>query len=597
MVDFEKLVKKIKNILRKELVLLWFFALAAGFALIILQNYNKLPLGKGDFVFLSILALLVALYKPRWIFFLFVGSLAFENIILASGFLPVQLRPYQFLGGVLILAIAILFVSKQLKFKILKPTWIDWTIFSLVPLSFLSLLNSPVKNISLKNNLVLASFILLYFLIRNFLRNRSDLLKTAFFFFGSFFVVATYGFYQVFADKFLAYRQAGGAKSFEVMFGRPNSTFAEPDWLGIYLGFALAVFLGFIFYFSRHKQKTFLSRKYVLFVLDVLVFLDIILIILTLSRSAWVGSAAVIFFYLLTLMPKHGPASDGKHIPGWKGFYREAIIVLSIIVLSFVAIHFGKISKFDILDRARSTATNEQKITIACENGATIPQIVSSTDELRKYDCRHINLEEIDSYKSQGKIVAETFRQDPNVMTRSAIYQKSWKIISEHPLLGVGFGTITQSLGTDERGTGLNESNVFLQVWAGCGILGLAVFIAIFGYLFFYAFRRVSPICPLNKLIGCPVACPVPITVEKDTPQKTVRRSRFNLFVLNKRSTSQDWCGVKDNFEKTLHVFAVLGMLALIIPNLFNAGLLMGLFWLGLAVIISLRFNLSSGEG
>jgi O-antigen ligase len=139
-------------------------------------------------------------------------------------------------------------------------------------------------------------------------------------------------------------------------------------------------------------------------------------------------------------------------------------------------------------------------------------------------------------------------------MTRSAIYRKSWEIIREHPILGVGFGTITQSLGTDERGAGLNESNIFLQIWAGCGILGLMAFTAVIGYLFIYAFRRVSPICLLNKIIGYPIA--------------------------------------KDDFKKSLNFFAVLGILSLIIPNLFNAGLLMGLFWLGLAIFIScIKFN------
>jgi len=145
------------------------------------------------------------------------------------------------------------------------------------------------------------------------------------------------------------------------------------------------------------------------------------------------------------------------------------------------------------------------------------------------------------------------------VLTRGQIYKKSFEIVRTHPILGVGFGTITQMLGTDERGSGLNESNIFLQIWVGSGILGLASFIIIFGYLLIYSFRRISPICPLNRLIGCPI--------------------------------------VKDDFEKTLNIFIFFGLIALLIPNLFNAGLLMGLFWLVSATFISLRFNLSSGEG
>lgn len=540
-INLENVVTNIKNIFKRELIILWLFSIFSSLSLIALQNKNKLPLGKGDFAFLVIIALCVALYRPRWIFFLFVSFAPLENIILIFGFLPIQLRPYQFLGAILILALAILYIFKKLKFKPLKPTWLDWAVFSLVPLSFLALLNSPAKNIGLKNNLVLLSFIILYYLIRNFIRNQSDLIKTSFFFLGSFLVVATYGFYQVFADKF-------GAKSFEVMFGRPNSTFAEPDWLGIFLCFALAVLLTSIFYFLRMKQKMFVSKKYILLFLDILIFLNITLIILTLSRSSWIGALAIIAFYLLYNLYKK--EKEGIVFTPKKST-RELAIISLIFLVSLAAIYFGNLSKFDILDRARSTATSKQKITVACENDSNIPQIISSTDELKKYNCRHINLEEIDYYKLQGKAVTEIYRKDPNAMTRGTIYQRSWKILKKHPFLGVGFGTITQKLGTDARGAGLNESNIFLQVWAGSGILGLIAFLVAIGYLFMHSFRKLSPICPLERWLGCPVA--------------------------------------KDEFERSLAVFTVLGILALMIPNLFNAGLLMGIFWLGLAIIVSIR--------
>ena len=228
------------------------------------------------------------------------------------------------------------------------------------------------------------------------------------------------------------------------------------------------------------------------------------------------------------------------------------MLIILISLASLAAIQFGKLSKFDIFDRARSAATNEQRITITCENSTNIPKLVASTDELAQYGCQFINLEEVDLYQSQGKIVTEIFRKDPNVMTRSQIYRKSFEIIRAHPVLGVGFGTITQSLGSDERGAGLNESNIFLQIWAGSGILGLIAFVVIFGYLFIYAFRRLSPICPLNKIFGCPI--------------------------------------VKDDFEKNLNIFLILGILALLTPNLFNAGLLMGIFWLGLAIFASVKY-------
>ena len=530
----QEIFENIKNILKKELSVLWIFSVLLGLALIVLQNKSKLPLRPGDFVFISILALCAALYRPRWMFLLFVSLVPLENVIFASGFLPIQLRPYQFAGAILAAAVIILYLAKRLNFKLLKPSWIDWLVIALAPLSFLSLLNSPNKNISLKNDLILFSFVVLYYLVRNFLCDKKDFIEAAYFFIGSNLVVLFYGFWQVFADKF-------GGRSFEVMFGRPNSTFTEADWLGIFLCFALAV----LFSMTLSKAKTKIA-KYALYIV---IFLNLTLLILTLSRSAWIGAAIVIFFWLVFSIYRKSEIRT-SFTP--RKFVNNLMLIILISLASLAAIQLGKLSKFDIFDRARSTATNEQRITIVCNNSANIPQTIANTDELAQYGCKFINLEEIGSYKSQGKIVTEIFRKDPNVMTRSQIYRKSFEIIREHPILGVGFGTITQSLGSDERGTGLNESNIFLQIWASSGILGLIAVVVIFGYLFIYSFRRISPVCPLNRIIGCPI--------------------------------------VKDDFEKNLNIFLILGILALLIPNLFNAGLLMGIFWLGLAIFASVKY-------
>jgi len=536
MFDIENVVKNIKKIIRKELIILWIFSFILSSALVALSLKNKFPLGKGDFVFLSILALLVSLYRPRWIFFLFVGLIPIDNVILVSGFLPMQLRPYQFLEAILSTAIIILLAAGRLGFRILKPVWQDYLVFSLVPLSFLSVINAFNRDISIKNGLILMSFIVLYFLIRNFVRSRKDLGKIAFFFSGSFLAVSGYGYFQILADKF-------GAKSFEVMFGRPNSTFTEPDWMGVYLCFALAVFLSLAYFFIRQKPENSQKNRYIIILLYSLVFLDIVLIVLSLSRSAWLAAAATLLFFAFFSFLK----KEGKNTGGSDGV-KSAAIVCGIAILSLAAVSAGKLSKFDIFDRARSTATSEQKITIACKYSGEIPGEVGNIEDLPKFGCRHINLEEIESYKSQGMFVTEIFRKDPNVQTRSVIYQKSWEEIKKHPVLGIGYGSMTQILGVDSRGAGLNESNIFLQVWAGSGILGLISFIILIGYIIINALRRISPICPMNKFIGCPV--------------------------------------VKDNFEMSANLFLFLGIVALIIPNLFNAGLLLGLTWLAFSVFV-----------
>ena len=115
MSKFKNFTKSLKNIFKLELVILWVFGVLLGLALFVLENKAKLPLGKGDFAFISILALCVALYRPRWIFFLFVSLVPLENIILVSGFLPLQLRPYQFAGVILALAVigAVIFRKKS----------------------------------------------------------------------------------------------------------------------------------------------------------------------------------------------------------------------------------------------------------------------------------------------------------------------------------------------------------------------------------------------------------------------------------------------------------------------------------------------------
>jgi len=270
------------------------------------------------------------------------------------------------------------------------------------------------------------------------------------------------------------------------------------------------------------RENGYRLLKSLLPIMHFLIFINIILLILTLSRSAWIGAAGIItVFLLLELFSKEKNAL--KFHP--RKFFMSAAVMAVTIFLALFSVYFFDLSKFDLGDRARSTATSEQKITIACEKNVSLPETITNTAELEKFGCRHINLEEIESQKNQGRIVTEIFRKDPNVLTRSVIYRKSWEIIREYPVLGVGFGTITQNLGADEKGSGLNESNLFLQIWAGCGILGLVAFITIIGYLFIYSFRRLSPICPLNKIIGCPI--------------------------------------VRDDFEKTLNILLILGLISL----------------------------------
>ncbi|MBU2028391.1 O-antigen ligase family protein, partial [Patescibacteria group bacterium] len=158
-----------------------------------------------------------------------------------------------------------------------------------------------------------------------------------------------------------------------------------------------------------------------------------------------------------------------------------------------------------------------------------LPEKINSSEELIRYSCRHINLEEIKMEEEQGNLIKEIYRPDPNINIRGQIFQKSWEAIKNHPILGIGFGAISPILGQDGRGTSLNSSNIFLEVWLGSGLIGLIAFIFIW----------------LNAIV--------------------VFVKRF-------------WSGNNEE-EKAFTLFILLGIFAFLIPNLFNAGIFLMILW------------------
>ena len=130
--------------------------------------------------------------------------------------------------------------------------------------------------------------------------------------------------------------------------------------------------------------------------------------------------------------------------------------------------------------------------------------------------------------------MTEISRNDPNVQTRSMIYQKSWNEIKNHPILGIGWGNIGSVLGRDERGTPLNSSNIFLETWLGAGILGFLTLIILLGYILLKSIR--------------------------------------NYF------------HAEDIMQKIINLFVIVSWFAIMIPNLFNAGIFLGIFWVWLGV-------------
>lgn len=518
-------------------ILLVFFA-------ILLSNLHVLPMDLGDFIFFAFLTLALALYRPGWVFLFFVGTSMLENVSLAPAELGIAVRPYQFFGGLAILALGIRFLTKKLNFKLIKLNVYDWLVILLGAASFVSAVFSNNVGASLKQSIVLVSFIFLYFLVRNYVQTSEDLKKVVPFFLSSSIVVVLYSIWQ-------NIRFAQNLSNFEVMPGRPNGTFTEADWLGVFIVFLIAMIYSLIYWARSTEQISnykfqitnkfsipeFLILKTALYLLLTTSYISLIL---TVSRSAWLGALAVTFIFLMIVF------TDLRFSPKkwqWKKTAQMKILIIFSILLSVAVVYFFNLTSFQLGNRAQSTGTGLQEITISCENGAgdwksvpvVDPLVIENTNELEQYHCRHINLEDIDKEAASGRFVTVAFRKDPNVNIRQEIYEKSWVEIKNNPILGIGWGNISEILGRDERGAGLNSSNIFLEAWLGAGILGCLAFVAIWLGVIIRALR---------------------------------------LFL-------------NDDFEmKAVGMFLILGSIAIIVPNLFNAGLMLGFLWLFLGLTL-----------
>jgi hypothetical protein len=490
--------------------------------LIVFQNVGLLPLRHlGDFTFFIILGILLAIYRPGWCFVFFIGSLALENINLAPMGFPLMIRPYQLLGLLTLVGFFFQYFSGRLPFALPKPHWVDGFVLLFASSGFLSVVFSAQRGVSFKQSLVALSFGLLYALVRIYIQSFEDLKRIIPFFLSGGLVISLYSIWQ-------NIRFAEGLNSFEVMPGRPNGTFTEPDWYGIFLVLILAILLGNIYQCSKKDNRE------MRIVYCLLVILTTVSLILTVSRSSWLGAIIVIIVFLKASL-LDGSLSYSKL--SWKKFF-TALEFLAIAGISSVAIvYVFHLTTFQLSNRAQS-AGGLQQITVACNPGhPALPDKINSLDDLALLGCRHINLEDIGKEKSLGNDVLVTYRPDPNVGIRARIYSVSLAQIKKHPLFGIGWGNISSILGSDERGAGLNASNIFLETWLGAGIIGLLSLLFIFGYIL-------------------------------------VRAVAFYLGA--------------DRQKQFISIALLLAWTAILIPNLFNSGIFLGFVWVYFGVAISL---------
>jgi O-antigen ligase len=109
------------------------------------------------------------------------------------------------------------------------------------------------------------------------------------------------------------------------------------------------------------------------------------------------------------------------------------------------------------------------------------------------------------AYKNdQGRTLAvDTFateQADRNVATRLVLWQMSWDMFRDHPLLGVGMGDYSseaeQRLAERKVRTTVDSHNVFLQILATRGLLGFIPFVAYFVVLIASLWRNLRRAAP-----------------------------------------------------------------------------------------------------
>lgn len=549
-------------------------------SLITFSNLEILPLQNLYlFSFFAIIIFVSSLFFAETTFLFFISSIILENINLAPQEIGINIRPYQLLGGILFFTIStkhffywLISKSKKSDCKTFfnKIKFRDYLVLIFVFSSFLSSFFSVNKAVSFKQSVIVSSFAIFYFLTRIFVKNFQDLKKAIYFFLNSSLIVTVYGIWQ-------NWRFMQNLNHFEKMTGRPNATFLEPDWLAMFLVFLLAGLYGLVYFrFIANNEKIVFSKIFlkseilnklffrsrskiifqddknngnfeIVFFLYFFIFLIYILLLLTVARSGWLGAGVVTIFYLLfVLLNLNGKFGWQKFFQfqnySWKNFFQQGFTLFFLGILAIISIFSFKLTNFELGNRIQSTSSGNQEITISCLPNFSIDQkyflnshkIIENVSELEKYNCRHINLEEIESEEAKGNLVKKIYRKDPNFNVRSESYQKSWQTIQKHFILGVGWGNIGSILGKAEDGTELNASNIFLEIWLGAGIFGLISFILILINIFWQGFD----------------------------------------FVQN------------ENFlKKCFGLFLLLGLVAILVPNLFNAGILLGFLWLFLGLL------------
>lgn len=311
--------------------------------------------------------------------------------------------------------------------------------------SLLGVLNAGDKGYALKQAAVLAAclFIALavYFWVLAVKNGASRATRVVL---ASSLPIAVFALYQNIAHE-------RGWQSFEVMAARPNSTFYEPDWLGMYQVVVLALLFGWYSFRLIGRANKNVERLG----LSAFVALHFVVLVITVARASWLGvalslAAAMAATVGAALLKRKRLMIFKKSAAGFLSF--AAIAALAVLLVNTL-----KLTRFNLADRAASIYRGEHIVTIA-EGGEPREKI-------------KINLEEIEAYRNRGYKIYEEYVSDVNVDARHQAFASMKEIALEHPFLGQGQGSVLARTNFVD-----NANNIFYEWWISAGLFGLIGF-------------------------------------------------------------------------------------------------------------------------
>lgn len=447
----------------------------------------------------------------KYLFFILIFLIPFEIYTVSLGDF-VRIRPYQIVTLILILLLAYQYLAKKITLSNLTRPFrspVSKLLAAYFIVSVISLANTPNLKGGIQETLVLLSFLVVYWLVMYFVKTSWDAKLVLYAFLASGLVAAVVALAQVVAFK-------AGLGLIEVMPGRPNSILPEPDWLGFFMVFVLAISISVkhIIKPDQENQSTLLylcHNKYSNTIVSILFYLTLILAI---ARASWLAAIGIIAFYLfLIFIDKSNPFSLA---------FTRGLYVALLILISLGIIQVFNLTPFPLQNRFLSIITRQE-----------IHAVVTDPETGKEIS---IEKNKINEYKNKGVEVREQKVKDINIVKRTESFTNMYDIVLRHPILGIGFGGLQEVFGQ-----GTNANNIFFEIWVASGVVGLVLF----ALVFYCIFRE------------------------------------WLFFYLKKRNAQ----------NQAYLFFIILGLIAILIPNVFNSGLLLGFFWVYLGLAANLLDN------